>query len=321
MGATAAVIVLVVIGVAWLLVFARPLTLGRGTARERPLSLRRWAVIPLALAFLVLVFSCLTTVAAKNVGVLTTFGKPSERTLAPGLHLKWPWQQVTELDGTIKTDEYRGDSCIYVRIGDGSKSCVTIAHRWQIIPDRASEIYGNFRSDDPTESLRDAVISTQLKSVTQDVMSHYNPVQNLQVVPGAKAQGASLDFAPDYDQISRDIAAGMEERYGDDPLVTTVAITVSYVSLSETTQSKIDAFIAEVANTRIAAQQAETKVNEAKGNRALSDSISNDPNVLVSKCFDVVAEAQKSKYQLPAGFSCWPGGGSAVVVPGGAGGR
>jgi regulator of protease activity HflC (stomatin/prohibitin superfamily) len=304
MGVMAVVAVLAVVGIICLVVLA-----GRPT-------LRRLGIIPLALALLLLVLGCFTAVAAKNVGVLTTFGKTSDRTLTPGLHLKLPWQKVTELDGTIKTDEYRGGSCIYVRIGDGSKSCVTIAHRWQIVPGRAAEIYGNFRSDDPTQSLRDAVISTQLKSVTQDVMSHYNPVQNLQVVPGAKAQGASLDFAPDYDQISRDIATGMEERYGDDPLVRTVAITVSYVSLSESTQSKIDAFIAEVANTRIAAQQAETKVNEAKGNRALSASISNDPNVLVSKCFDVVASAEKSGYQLPAGFSCWPGSGNAVVVPG-----
>ena len=305
MGVLTAGAVLVVIGGTWLLVLG-----------QRPV-LRRYGAIPLVLGAVLLVLSCFTAVAAKNVGVLTTFGKTSQRTLSPGLHLKFPWQDVTELDGTIKTDEYRGGSCIYVRIGDGSKSCVTIAHRWQIIPSRAAEIYGNFRSDDPTESLRDAVISTQLKSVTQDVMSHYNPVQNLQVVPGAKAQGASLDFAPDYDQISQDIATGMSERYGADPLVRTVAITVSYVSLSDSTQSKIDAFIAEVANTRIAAQQAETKVNEAKGNKALSDSISHDPNVLVSKCFDVVAEAEKSGYQLPAGFSCWPGGGNAVVVPGG----
>ena len=126
---------------------------------------------------------------------------------------------------------------------------------------------------------------------------------------------ASLDFAPDYDQIAKDITAGMEERYGAEPLVKTVAITVSYLSLSETTQAKINAFIAEVANTRIAVQKQQTADAEAKANKLLSDSVTNAPNVLVSKCLDLMAEAQKIGYQFPAGFQCWPGGGGAVVVP------
>lgn len=47
---------------------------------------------------------------------------------------------------------------------------------------------------------------------------------------------------------------------------------------------------------------------------SLSKSVSNDPNVLVSRCFDTVEEAVKADYR-PAGFSCWSGSGSAVVVP------
>lgn len=315
MAATIFAAILVITALAW--VAAAPfksggIHIGRG-----------WALAPLILAALILTVSSTTVIQAKNVGVLTTFGKTSDRTLGPGLHLKAPWQRVIELDGTIKTDKYGNGSgaCgketggISVRIGDGSQSCVSITHRWQVIPAQANTIYGNFRSNDPTESLRDAVVSTQLYAVTQDVLAKYNPVADLQVVEGAKAQGISLNFAPDYDQVSKDIQAGMEARYGADPLVRTIAITVSYVSLSDSTQSKINSFIAEVANTRIAAQRAQTAANEAQANRALSASVSKDPNVLVSKCFDTVAEAQKSGYQLPAGFSCWPGSDSAVVVP------
>lgn len=315
MGVTIFSGILVILTIAWVVVAPFNLDgfrIGRG-----------WALIPLLVAGLMLGVASTTVIQAKNVGVLTTFGKTSNRTLGPGLHLKAPWQRVIELDGTIKTDKYGNGSgtCnnetagISVRIGDGSQSCVSITHRWQVIPEQANTIYGNFRSNDPTESLRDAVVSTQLYAVTQDVLAKYNPVADLQVVEGAKAQAISLNFAPDYDKLSSDIQAGMEARYGSDPLVRTIAITVSYVSLSESTQAKINSFIAEVANTRIAAQRAQTAANEAAANRALAASVSRDPNVLVSKCFDTVAEAQKSGYQLPAGFSCWPGSDSAVVVP------
>jgi regulator of protease activity HflC (stomatin/prohibitin superfamily) len=261
-----------------------------------------------------LIFSSFAIVQAKEVGVLTTFGKPSERKLGAGLSFKAPWQKVTHIDGTIQTDKYRGDDCIYVRIGDGSRSCLTLTHRWQIVPERADETFANFRSNDPTESLRDAVVSTQLVSVAQDVLSEYNPISDLQVVDADNAN-ASLDFAPDYDQIAQDISDGMELRYGTEPLVKTVAITVSYLSLSNSTQSKIDAFIAEVANTRIAVQRRQTAQAEAAANRELSESVTNAPNVLVSKCLDIMAEGEKIGYQFPAGFSCWPGDNGSVVIP------
>ena len=53
----------------------------------------------------------------------------------------------------------------------------------------------------------------------------------------------------------------------------------------------------------------------AEANRKLSSSVSNDPNVLVSRCFDILSEMVASKEPVPAGFTCWPGGGSGIVLP------
>lgn len=304
------ILVLLAVGV---FVFGR-VTINRGLSSERVVSFRWAGLILVGLAVMIFALASTTTVQAKNVGVLTTYGKVSDKTLSPGLHFKAPWQRVTELDGTIQTDEYRGeDGCIYVRIGDGSQSCVTLAHRWQIIPERANEIYGSYRTDDPTKSLRDAVVSTQLKAVVQDVMSAYNPISSLQVAEGDET--ATPNFSFNYDEISSKIQSKMDEEYGTDPLVNTVKTTVSYISLAKSTQDKINAFVAEQANTRIAKQKIETAKNEAAANAELSASVSDNPNVLVSKCYDIVIEAQKSGYALPAGFSCWPGSNSAVVVP------
>ncbi len=289
------------------------------TLADGPFAPRRLvAVVLLVPALLLFLFTSLTIVEAKQVGVLTTFGKPSDRTLDPGLHLKAPWQKVTQVDGTIQTDEYRDDRCIYVRIGDGSQSCLTATIRWRIVQDRANTIFGDYRSDDPTENLRSAVVSTQFKSAAQTVLSDYNPIASLEVVSGSNAQSASeLNFAPDYDAISAALSKQMVDRLGTQPLVEVQSITVSYLSLADSTQSKLNDFIAAVGDTRIAAQRKSTATEEAAANRTLSGSISNDPNVLTSKCYDVVKEALAAGYQLPAGFSCWPGSGSALVIPSG----
>lgn len=305
---------LLLIGLAWLIAAPR-FVMDRGTSYEHSLS-RGWGFIPLVLAVVVLAFGCSTIIQAKNVGVLTTFGKPSERTLDPGLHLKLPWQKVTELDGTIQTDEYRGDDCIYVRIGDGSRSCVTLTNRWRINPDEANVIYGDFRSDDPTASFRSAVVSTQLKAAVQEVMAGYNPIATLEVVEGSNAQSASeLNFAPDYDQVSADVTASMKARLAEaGELATISSITVSYVSLSDSTQATLDNFIEAVGDTRIAAQKRSTAAEEAEANKVLQESVSNNPGVLQSKCLDSLNAAIEAGYQLPAGFNCL-GSGSAVVVP------
>ena len=79
------------------------------------------------------------------------------------------------------------------------------------------------------------------------------------------------------------------------------------------TQLKINQYQAAKADTRIALQKVQTAKNDALANKTLASSVSHDPNVLVSKCLDLV----KSGINLPAGFTCWPGGGNGVVIPGG----
>lgn len=85
----------------------------------------------------------------------------------------------------------------------------------------------------------------------------------------------------------------------------------------DSTQSRINAYQAEIGNTRVAEQKQQTAEAEAKANQMLAQSVSNDPNVLVSKCLDTLADMVEAGQQVPAGFSCWPGGGSALVVPSG----
>ena len=108
----------------------------------------------------------------------------------------------------------------------------------------------------------------------------------------------------------------MKARLGDQAMAQVESITISYMQLSENTQKKLDDYVAAIGETRIAEQKQQTAAAQAEANGLLSSSVSNNPNVLVSKCLDTLAESMEKGYQLPAGFSCWPGGGTGVVIPG-----
>lgn len=270
----------------------------------------------LALAVVFIAFSCLTQVESKNVGVVKTFGAVSDRNLGAGLSAKLPWQEVVEIDGAVQTDEYKGDEeCIEALIGDGGQACIWLTNRWRISPERADRVYQDYRSDDPTADFRKAVVSTELKSVVQDVAATYNPVAAFQVVEGEQPSAQTVSFTPDYKGMSLAIQKEMEARLGDEPLADIVKITVSYVRLPKSTQQRINDFTKEVGNTRIAAQKKETAANEAAANNVLRASLKDEPGILQSKCLDLAAEAIESGYEFNAGWSCMGGSNVGVLAP------
>lgn len=250
-----------------------------------------------------------TTVPPKNAGVVQTLGAVSDRTLDSGFAVKWPWQKVTDIDATVQTDRYYGDSCIDVQLGDGSQSCIGLTNSYRINKDRANEVFADYRSDDPTEQFRDAVVSTQLIASAVVVARSYNPIASLKVVDPT-ATNTEVSFGPDYTELSRLIKADLEKRTSG--LAEVISLNVTAVPLAKTTQDKIDKFTAEVANTRTKQQEKLTKIAEAQGNKELAASLRNDPLLLVSKCLDLVAEG---KTALPQTFTCALFGGTNGATP------
>ena len=69
----------------------------------------RIAVVSGGLLVFVLILGSTTIVSTRNIGVVTTFGRPGG-TLTNGLHAKAPWQSVTEMNGTIQIDNHTGEA-------------------------------------------------------------------------------------------------------------------------------------------------------------------------------------------------------------------
>ncbi|BBH17364.1 hypothetical protein Back2_16510 [Nocardioides baekrokdamisoli] len=265
--------------------------------------LRFLAVIPIVVSGVILIGSTVVQVHAKEIGVVTAFGRPTGE-IGAGLHLKWPWQSVTKINETIFTDTYSDNNALPVRLGDGNTASVSATIRWHVDPTAADYIYANYRSDNPAESLRDAVVDTQFKAAVNQVFSSYNPTANI----------TALSFSPNYAEMGKAITASMIDRVKDatgEPLVVLDGVTVAGIQYSPATEQRINSIVAQAAKTEQAIQAEQTARAQAKANQLLAASL-RDPAVLVSKCLDELAAGA---FVPPAGFSCWPGSGSGVVIP------
>ncbi|MGE2836922.1 SPFH domain-containing protein [Mycobacterium sp. SMC-4] len=248
----------------------------------------RIAVVGGVLTVVVLILGSTTMVSTRNIGVVTTLGRPSG-TLSNGLHLKAPWQRVTEMDGAIQIDNHTGEHATTVRLGNNSTAFVDNSVRWRIQAAAADELFLDYRD---FHNVRENLVTRELRAALNEVFSDFDPLAPENV------EGTDVQALGD------DVADKLRAKVGDQ--VDIINVIIPLVSYDEATQGRINALNAERANTRVAEQRAQTAAAEARANEVLADSVSDNPNVLVSKCLDAAREAALS----PLG--CWPG---APVVP------
>ncbi|MFI9503035.1 SPFH domain-containing protein [Nocardia sp. NPDC052566] len=252
------------------------------------------------LALLLLVLASVTIVSTRNVGIVLSFGKPVG-TLSNGLHVKWPWQKVPELNGTIRTDSQVGGfadgKCAGgspVRLANNSTACADNTIRWRIVPSAGDTLFRDYQND---ANIRDSLVTRELNATLNEVFATYNPLSR------DAADGPKLgDLSATATKKLQDKISGQIE---------VLNVIISIVHFDAQTQEKINAYQAQIANTRIAEESQKTAAAQAEANRILADSVTRDPNVLVARCLDLI----NSGKPLPVGFQCWPGSGLPVTIP------
>lgn len=263
----------------------------------------KWVTVGLWALTLVLLFSSsFNIVSTKNVGIPTSFGKPVG-SLENGPHFLPPWYKVTELDAAIQTDRHnKEDECIEVRIAGQAGACTWVTIAWRIKQPKADSLFQDFRD---FENIRSNLVDKELISSLGAVMDSYDPL-------GVNDEGEST--APSLADISRDVKNDMITRVAD--RIDVISVSVTLIDFENNVDDRINDLQAQVAATRVAVQSKLTAEAQALANQALAASVSNDPNVLVAQCFDLVELAINNEVPPPAaGYGCWPGGSSAIVVP------
>lgn len=280
--------------------------MSRSSSLVKPSLFRYIGSGAIVLALICAFFSSFTTVPTKDIGVTTAFGAPTGY-LTNGAHFIAPWESVNLMDGAIQTDTHNqgdknGPGCVQVRIAHQIVACANMYVKWQVNEPAVDELYRNYRE---FSNVRDSLVDKNLQAVLNHVFESYDPL-------AVDADGNSS--APQLSVLSQEALKQMQTSVGDQ--ISIQALNVTVLNYDPAAQKKIDALQAQVAQTRIAQQAIKTAENQAKANDTLAKSVSNNPEVLVSNCIDSLNEAISKGYQLPAGFSCWPGNGSSVVIPG-----
>ena len=257
------------------------------------------AVAAFVVSILALGSMCTTTVPTKQYGVVTTFNKPTGM-LKTGLHLIWPWQEVHDYDAAIQMDTREDGNnkapCTTVRIAHQATACVNTSIKWRIKENSVDSLYQNYKSFD---NVRHTLVDRELTSALNEAFNTYDAL-------AVNAKGESN--VPALSDLSAEVTKTMQKRVGDQ--IEVLNVLIPSIKLDTNIQNKVNSLLSQVAQTRIAEQTIKTNEKQAEANKKLSQSLNNDPNVLVSKCLDIV----ESNNSLPAGFTCWPGNASSVVV-------
>lgn len=268
------------------------------------------SVVAGVLSVLALALSLTTMVPTQQVGIPITFGKPGTP-MGNGLHLKAPWTSIRLMDATVQIDNNLGDERTEIRLKNQSTAYVQNSVRWRIKPEAAAELLKAHREFD---NIGPALQEQELAAAMNQALADYNPLA--QAKAAATGDPTDTKEAKDFDELAQQVKKRMEQSIGDRLIIDSVIITK--IDFDDKTQSRIDAYQVEIGNTRIAEQRKDTAKAEAEANKTLADSVSKDPNVLVSKCLDTLEAMVEKAQEVPVGFSCWPGGSQAdgIIVDG-----
>lgn len=255
-----------------------------------------------ALTALLVLVSSLNPVSTRNIGVETAFGRPVGH-LSNGLHFTAPWVQVTEMDGAIQTDSYTGSACLDVRIGNQQTACVDVSIRWRMLPQAADELFRNYHD---FTNVRDSLVTRELHQAINQQMGGYNPLDVLTAAAGAHSPVLSL-----AGYASR-VQAQMRQEIGSQIAVLSIFIPIMH--FDDATQARINQLQQQIAATKIAQQAEQTAKAQSAANKDLASSVSNDPNVLVSRCLDYMNEMIKAGMTPPIGMCDLFGSATSGVI-------
>lgn len=253
----------------------------------------------IAVSVILLALGSFTIVGTRQVGIATSFGRPTGTTYPNGLHMKAPWVNVTEMDAAIQNDTYKGDSRIAVRLGNNSTALADVSIRWQIKQDAADTLFVDYKTFD---NVRANLITRNLQAALNDSFATFDPL-------AAK----NLDKSP-LPELAQTTLNKLRDKVGTQVEIFDVVIpTIDY---DEQTENRINDINAERARTTAAEQAVKTAEQTRKANEMLASAPApQSPLVIIANCLNKSVE----KNLNPAG--CWPIGGNvvptlAVPVPG-----
>jgi modulator of FtsH protease HflC len=152
-----------------------------------------WILIGGALAIAAAMSMLLFTVSETEYAIRTEFGAIIGKDYAPGLHFKWPWDQITKFDNRILSESYPGETFLtndgrglivdfYVkwRVHDPSLYYTATGGSESVAGERLSAIVKDGIKSVVAQRTLQQVVSAERAAVTGEMIGHAN--QNTQAL-------------------------------------------------------------------------------------------------------------------------------------------
>jgi len=278
-------VVLVLIGVVLIM-------LGRRVSARRAVLLGA-GVAAVFLAVVVLVSSVVTIVGTRQVGIATAFNRPTGQTFNNGLHFKFPWVQVHEMDGAVQIDTYQAvagsDRRIPVRLGNNSTALADASIRWQIKPDSADELFVQYKTFD---GVRVNLIERNLKVALNEAFAKFDPLDK-----------KNLEESP-LPSIAAEALGLLRTKVGKE--VEILDVSVPTIDYDDKTEERINQINEERANTTKAGQEVETNKKKREAAEELAKMPPPDLRISIANCLNKMAETGKNLNCFPIGQGVVP---------------
>jgi hypothetical protein len=148
-----------------------------------------------------------------------------------------------------------------------------------------------------------SLVIPSLNVAMNSVYDGYDPI-----LPLSTGAAPGTPQNPSTGQLSAQVAAALTARIGTQVKVDN--LIVQPLKYDQTVENRINSVLAQTAKTDVAKQSIVTAQDQAAANKALQQNVT--PLTLVQQCMTAISDGQLTP---PAGFSCWPGSGSGVVIP------
>lgn len=175
-------------------------------------------------------FASMNTVPTRNVGIVTSFNKPTGETTGPGLKFVAPWENVDDWDASRQAYDHRnGKTCVQVRIASLANACVEALVEWHTKPGRAPEQWASYKKDFGTFVARR--VDPAFAEAFNEAFAAHDPLKNID-----QQGNLNVPLGPFADAVK----AGIAKRIGED--VEVLSVVVTRVNYDDKTQGYIEAF-------------------------------------------------------------------------------
>jgi regulator of protease activity HflC (stomatin/prohibitin superfamily) len=179
------------------------------------------------------------SIPVRNVGIVTSFNKPTGEVTGSGLNWVAPWQKIGEWDASRqKYDHIGGAKAVPVRTGTLANAGVELLIEWQVRPENAPRQFMDYKGD--FEAFRGQRVGVQLDGAVNDAFASYNPLANID----AKTGNLNVDLKPFADKVK----SFAQERLGSD--IEILSATIIRVNHDEKTEANIKVFQDKLAQGR-----------------------------------------------------------------------